>query len=166
MIYLIRHARPVHSGVLLGSMDSPLAVEHLEPSALRVERIWASPLTRARRTAELMFPGRELVIVPGLAERGLGAWEGMSWAEVKERRPTEAALALEDWFGFTPQGGEPWSEFVERVRAVWLSLPREGATAIVAHAGVNSVLHGLATGADVSGFQQDYGEVVEIVVPD
>ncbi len=166
MIYLIRHARPVHSGVLLGSMDSPLAADDVAASELEAERVWTSPLQRARRTAELMFPGRELVVVPALAERGLGAWEGMSWAEVKESRPTEAALALEDWFGFTPQGGEPWGEFVERVRTVWLSLPREGATAIVAHAGVNSVLHGLATGAGMSGFQQVYGEVVEIVIPD
>jgi len=166
VIYLIRHARPVHSGVLLGAMDSPLADEHVEPCELLVDRVWTSPLQRASLTAKLLFPSHEAVIVQGLAERGLGEWEGMSWAEVKERRAEDAARALEDWFAFTPHGGERWGQFVERVSAVWLGVPRDGATAIVAHVGVNAVLHSLATGADISSFQQDYGEVVEIAIPD
>ncbi|MEP7365708.1 MAG: histidine phosphatase family protein [Acidobacteriota bacterium] len=165
MIYLIRHARPVRSGVLLGLMDSPLAAEDLGSCGLNVQCLWTSPLQRARRTAELLFPALEPVIVPGLAERGLGEWEGMSWAEVKEHWPEDAARAVEDWFGFTPRGGEPWNEFVQRVKESWHNLPRDRATAIVAHAGVNAVLHSLATGSDVSSFQQDYGEVTEIAIP-
>lgn len=165
-MYLIRHARPVLSGVMLGSTDSPLAEETITPCRLEVDRVWTSPLQRARRTAELLFPGREVVVAAELAERGLGEWEGLAWGEVKSRWPEEAARAMDDWFGFTPRGGEPWPEFVGRVRQVWKRAPRGGATAIVAHAGVNAVLHALATGADVSGFQQEYGEVIQVELSD
>ena len=166
VIYLIRHARPVHAGVMLGQLDSPLAAEDVRESTLHVDRVWTSPLQRASRTAALLFPSHQPVIVPELAERRLGDWDGLSWAEVKASRPEEAARAMEDWFAFTPRGGEPWQEFVARVREAWSTIPREGATAIVAHAGVNAVLYQLATGKDLSSFQQDYGEVTEIVLSD
>jgi len=166
VIYLIRHGRPVHSGVLLGSTDSPLAVEDLVPFRRPVDRVWTSPLRRAVQTAELLFPNRKIAIAPELAERALGEWDGLAWAEIETQWPELAARASADWFSFTPPGGEPWTEFMARVERAWRRIPTSSATAIVAHAGVNAVLHHLITARDVAGFQQDYGEVIEVVLPD
>lgn len=166
MIYLIRHGRPTVSGRLLGSSDVPLAETELEPSALEVDRVLTSPLVRARATAEQLFPGAALQVVPELQERHLGAWELKTWGEVELAWPEESAEAMRDWFGMTPPGGESWVEFCIRVEAAWNSIPMQGNTAIVAHAGVNSVLWHLATDGDPGAFRQDYLEVVPLAFPD
>ena len=153
-------------GVLLGSGDVALASEELAPSVLAVDRVLASPLARARRTAELLFPGFAIEFVPELAERGMGEWERKRWAEVEAGWPELAARASLDWFGTTPPGGEPWGNFVARVERGWLAVPRLGATAVVAHAGVNSVLAHLAAGRELSSFQQDYLEVISFAFSD
>lgn len=166
LIYLIRHAKPVLSGVLLGSTDVPLAVAGLTPFEKPVDRVYCSPLQRAFRTAELLFPGREIATIAAFSERGLGEWETLAWAEVEERWPEAAARASADWFAHPPPGGEPWEAFRHRVRSAWDQLPRNGVTAIVAHAGVNSLLWHFATGNSPLLFQQDYCEVLPIVLSD
>ena len=153
-------------GVLLGSGDVALASEELAPSVLAVDRVLASPLARARRTAELLFPGFAIEFVPELAERGMGEWERKRWAEVEAEWPELAARASLDWFGTTPPGGEPWNDFIARVECAWRAIPRFGATAIVAHVGVNAVLAHLATGRELVSFQQDYLEVISLALSD
>ena len=91
LIYLIRHARPAVTGVLLGSTDVPLAADALAASQLQVNRVFSSPLSRALRTAELMFPRHELTVLPELAERGLGEWEMLPWAALEAGWPALAA---------------------------------------------------------------------------
>ncbi len=163
MIYLIRHARPTLAGVLLGSTDSPLASGiHIPASVLKVDIVISSPLSRALKTAELMFPNQPITIIPELAERCLGHWETKRWAEVEEEWPELAAKAIADWFGTTPPGGEPWHTFKTRVTNAWRSLPKTSPTAVVAHVGVNAVLWHLATGGDLTQFHQEYEEVISI----
>jgi alpha-ribazole phosphatase len=143
-----------------------LASEELPPSCLAVDHVVASPLRRAQRTAELLFPGFELSIVPEFVERGLGEWEQKYWAEVEAGWPELAAQASTDWFATTPPGGERWAHFAARVESGWRKMPREGTTAVVAHIGVNAVLAHLATGRDQVSFQQDFLEVVSFVLSD
>ena len=153
LIHLIRHGRPA-------------AMEETAPSLLRVDRVLASPLIRAFRTAELLFPGVRISVVSELAERGMGEWEQKRWAEVEAGWPELAARASLDWLGTTPPGGEPWGNFVARVERGWRAVPRLGTTAVVAHAGVNSVLAHLAAGRELSSFQQDYLEVISFALSD
>ncbi|HEU0121363.1 MAG TPA: histidine phosphatase family protein [Bryobacteraceae bacterium] len=166
MIYLIRHARPVVSGRLLGNSDVPLAETVIDPLDLAVDRVLTSPLLRARHTAERLFPGAALQVLPALKERNLGAWELKTWTEVELAWPEEAAEAMRDWFGMTPPEGESWVEFCIRVESAWNEIPMQGNTAIVAHAGVNSVLWHLATDGDPGAFRQDYLEVISLAFPD
>jgi alpha-ribazole phosphatase len=166
LIHLIRHGRPEVTNVLLGSSDVPLASEELPPSELGVDYVVASPLRRARRTAELLFPGFEISIFPEFVERDLGKWEQKHWSEVEAGWPDLAAQANTDWFATTPPGGERWPDFAARVESRWRKLPRERTTAIVAHIGVNAVLANLATGRDLVSFQQDFLEVVSFVLSD
>ena len=141
-------------------------MEETAPSLLRVDRVLASPLTRAFRTAELLYPGVRISVVPELAERGMGEWEQKRWVEVEAEWPELAARASLDWFGTTPPGGEPWNDFIARVECAWRAIPRFGATAIVAHVGVNAVLAHLATGRELVSFQQDYLEVISLALSD
>jgi len=160
VVHLIRHGRPEVTGVLVGSSDVPLADEPIAPLALAVDRVYVSPLSRALRTAELLFPNAEMRVVPGLAERALGAWELRTWAEI------EAEVAGRDWLAVTPPGGESWKQFAVRVTESWAALPKPEATAVVAHIGVNSVLHQLLAGGDPVAFQQNYLEVVSVALFD
>ncbi len=169
VIHLIRHAKPVDAGVLLGSTDSPLAHDaaiRAFTAAAAVDAIYSSPLSRARQTADRMFTGREIEVWPELAERHLGDWDGLAWAEVERRWPEEAAQALLDWFGCTPPGSEAWPDFVRRVERAWQRMTGPATIAIVAHAGVNAVLREMAGHSPASTCRQEYGEVITIAIPD
>ncbi len=167
VIYLIRHAAPALRGVFLGSNDVPLASESLSPSTLEPASIFASPLQRSRRTAELLFPAREIAVVPELAECNLGDWEGKAWNEIQRRWPDLAARKVNDWRGVLPPNGEPWPDFVARVQRAWVRIrPSPAPIAIVAHGGVNSVLAHLIAARDPLMFHQDYCEVLTLEFDD
>jgi alpha-ribazole phosphatase len=167
VIYLIRHAAPELQGVFLGSTDSPLASESVPPSALAPASIFASPLRRAKRTAELLFPGREMVILPDLAECSFGDWEGKTWDEVQQGWPELAGQKVSDWRRVTPPNGESWADFSARIDRAWSIIRRAPRpAAIVAHGGVNSVLAYLIAGRDPFNFQQGYCEVLTLESPD
>src|SRR5687768_8075827 len=119
VIHLIRHAAPSVRGVFLGSNDVPLASESLSPSTLNPASIFSSPLKRARRTAELLFPSRKITIVPELAECNFGDWEGKSWEEIQSRWPELASRKVDDWRGCMPPNDEPWPDFFGRVWNAW-----------------------------------------------
>ena len=166
LVHLIRHARPAISGVMLGQLDSPLAEFTHTPLKLAVASVLASPLLRSLQTAQLLFPGHSLTILPDLAEITLGRWDGKTWEEIETKWPDLAHAKLKDWTGVTPPGGEPWPDFEHRVRRAWQTVITAPAPcAIVAHAAVNSVLYRLATGLEQQR-QQEYCEVISIeIVP-
>ena len=160
MVHLIRHGRTTVSGVFVGSTDVELVSEDFGVSSLVVNRVLSSPLRRARRTAELLFPGMELELVPEWAERDLGEWEMRAWGEIV----AECPAAESDWFGVRPPGGELWGDCVERVAAGWRRAAPGDGCAIVAHAGVNAVLRKMLAGGDWAGMKQDYLEVISLAV--
>ena len=166
LIYLIRHARPAHSGRMLGQYDSPLAGEaDVSPAAVEAAHVYASPLQRARQTAQRLFPATPLTILAELAEVSLGEWDGRSWAEIETGWAEVANAKLRDWTGVVPPGGEAWPAFVARVSRAWTEIRRGPAPcAVVAHAGVNAVLAHLIDGRDPLSFQQEYGEVTSFEI--
>jgi alpha-ribazole phosphatase len=166
LVHLIRHAAPSVSGVILGRSDLPLAHEDIAPSTLRVRSICSSPLQRAHRTAELLFPQRAITIVNDLAEIGMGEWEEQPWEQIEVRWPEMAQAKLRDWAAVTPPGGEPWPSFQERIARAWQSIcTLPDPIAIVAHAGVNAILSQIITGADPFEFAQSYEEGITLEVP-
>lgn len=165
ILYLVRHAEPQRSGVILGALDSPLSAagrahaarlwEGREPLAA----IFSSPLARALETARLIGP-LEPVVVPGLSELSHGRWDGLSWEEAERADPDTARRKQADWLGVTAPGGEPWPDFRERVRrASAIVLRGPFPCAVVAHGAVNSALAQLLAGLDPIAFRQPYGGV-------
>ncbi len=166
-LYIIRHACPAVEGVLLGQSDPPLSDQGREDaqrtfSGLEVERVYSSPLRRARETAAFLRSPAEVTVLDELAEISLGAWDGKCWEEVKRADPVLAHRKTEDWFGVTPPDGESWSAFTERVLSA-LDHVRRGPVpaAIVAHSAVNSVIAASLLGTPPIQFQQAYCEVME-----
>jgi broad specificity phosphatase PhoE len=158
IVHLIRHAEPEVRGVLLGSTDVALLLETVPAVQFAVATVFASPLQRARRTAELLFPNQPVTILDGLAERDLGEWD-----DVKQGWPDLACSAALDWLGTTPPGGESWRGFVERVTTTWnMMCHTEKPIAVVAHAAVNAALAELIAGRDPAEFQQAYLEVLTL----
>ena len=158
-LYVVRHAEPAVLGVLLGQCDPPLsqhgrrqAAELLKETRLVV--VYTSPLRRARETAALLARGAPIEIVDDLREITYGDWDGMTWAEIEARDREMARRKMEDWHGVTPADGEPWAEFVARVRRAFERIkcgPRPAA--VVAHAAVNLA---------IAGGEMSYGEVREL----
>lgn len=150
---------------MLGRLDVPPADGVISPADVEAATILSSPLVRALRTAQLLFPQRDIEVLEELAEIGMGEWEGRTWAEIERMWPALAREKIDDWTGVIPPDGEPWPAFERRVQTAWQTiLSAPAPVAVVAHTGVNSVLAQLATGRSPLAFRQDYCEVITLEV--
>jgi broad specificity phosphatase PhoE len=158
-ILLARHGETAWNaeGRYQGQRDIPLSEVGIRQARLlgqrladvAITRAVASPLSRARRTAELALgEGRVglLQLDPGLQEIGHGDWEGLLAAEIRERDPRR----LKAWRD-TPEtvqmpgaGGESIVEVLDRS---WPAFARacdglgdDDTLLVVAHDAVNRVL--------------------------
>ncbi|MBB1244609.1 bifunctional RNase H/acid phosphatase [Streptomyces durbertensis] len=80
-----------------------------------VQAVVTSPLRRCRETAEVAAArlGLDVRVEEDLRETDFGAWEGLTFAEVRERHPEE----LDAWLADTavaPPGGESFAEVARR----------------------------------------------------
>jgi probable phosphoglycerate mutase len=81
-----------------------------------IDVIVTSPLLRATMTAQEVaaVTGVPIVAEEGFRETDFGAWEGLTFAEVRERWPAEVTNWLADP-AVAPPGGESFDEVSERV---------------------------------------------------
>jgi probable phosphoglycerate mutase len=115
---------------------------------LPITRAVASPLSRARRTAELAL-GEEraglLAIDPGLAEIAHGDWEGLLASEIRARDPERLRAWRESPATVQmPGGGESLGQVLERAwpafAAACEGLGEADTLLVVAHDAVNRVI--------------------------
>src|SRR6266568_3045804 len=99
-----------------------------------IDAIVASPLQRTVRTAEEIsaVTGVPVLTDDGFRETDFGAWEGLTFAEVRERWPSEMTAWLAD-SAVAPPGGESLAEVSERVTAALhrLLADRKGQTILI-----------------------------------
>ena len=153
IIYLIRHAHPDYPGgvkMCLGRKNdlplSPVGFEQAEAlrrffSAIPLEAVYASPLLRARQTAEAMANGlRPVHILDDLIELDGGEWDGLTFDELRERYPVHFAKSGRRFLN--PPGGESNESGLARIRAALdhVDTGTLRCAAIVAHGGVNRLL--------------------------
>ena len=164
MIYLIRHARPARTGLLLGRVDEPLAVQQIAPSRLPVTTVYSSPLRRARATAAALFPGCAITVLDELNEISAGVWDGLAWSEIETRWPALAAERLTDWWSALPAGAETRAAIALRAQVAWSRMVQGPLpAAVVAHAGINAFLAHAADGSQIETFRQEYLEVKALI---
>lgn len=159
-LLMLRHAQSTWNaqGRWQGHADPPLSTEGKQTAKavasqyLDISRIISSPLLRAKETAEIIAASNNLGTIathPGLAERDLGEWEGLTRNEVEEGWPEY--LQEHKW----PESAETTEAFQKRVLAAINGLAERieaekikaekieanmqdlpGETLIVSHAGV------------------------------
>lgn len=153
-IWFIRHGESVAnaSGFLAGHHDSPLTARGeaqaraLAPALRRLapERIVASDLRRAWRTAGLAWPAPEppLERTEALRERDLGAWERRDHASL---RTTGDNARLLSWSDPPPQGES--HAMLARRALTWLAEHDDGRrTLLFVHGGLIRAVVGLLDG--------------------
>jgi probable phosphoglycerate mutase len=157
-ILLARHGETPWNaeGRYQGQVDIPLSeVGAAQAGALgerlrdvRIDRAVASPLARARRTAELALGearAPQLLFDEGLAEIAHGSWEGLLASEIRERDPER----LQAWREapdtvLMPDGGESLQQVLDRAWPAFAracaGLGADHTLLVVAHDAVNRVL--------------------------
>lgn len=144
LIYLLRHGETEYNaeGRYQGIRDVPLSAQG-RAALCRAEispgTVYVSPLSRARETARILFPGARQIPVEGLEEMRFGVFEGRNYREM-EHDPAYRAWVDGNCLGRCP-GGESRADFSERVCRAFAGLVeaarRAGETqlVIVAHGG-------------------------------
>ena len=122
-LYIIRHGQTElnNAHVLQGRSDYPLnengiaqareVGQWLMNQGIVFSYVYSSPLKRAVQTAELIAPGKSIVIDDRLIEMDYGLYEGM---DLKNPAP-EIAVFFSDFINNpAPKGMEPLSRVVQR----------------------------------------------------
>lgn len=155
-LLLARHGETAWNaeGRYQGQEDIPLSPVGLAQAQALGERLRevsitravASPLSRARQTAELALGARDLPLTldPGLMEIAHGTWEGLLASEIRERDPELLRAWREAPHEVLMPEGESLQHVLDRA---WPALERacdglgdDDALLVVAHDAVNRVL--------------------------
>ena len=144
-------------GRIQGHTDIPLSDAGLAkmrrlrpPPPFDQARVFASPLLRARQTAEargLAAP----ILDARLMEQNWGRWEGLTRAEILARDGEDCFAAAGLKGAFTPPGGESTNALTARVAAFLKDVAKDDSDAIaIGHMGVLRAAYTLATGWDMA----------------
>ncbi len=141
-----------------GHSDTPLnargreQARELAEAVGSVDVVYSSDLARARETAEIVAArlGAEIRLDPRLRERGFGAWEGLTTAEIEARFP-DAHRRWQTGEGPGADDAETFVAFAARIGSFLedvLDRHPDEVVLVVAHGGSIRVVHALANGLD------------------
>ncbi|MEW2417908.1 bifunctional RNase H/acid phosphatase [Streptomyces sp. NPDC046866] len=84
-----------------------------------IQTVISSPLRRCRETAQAVADrlGLEVTVEQGLREVDFGAWEGLTFAEVRERFPADLQAWLDSPKAAPTGGGESFAAATRRISA-------------------------------------------------
>ena len=165
-IYIVRHGATDWNlgGYIQGHLDTPLNDEGRTQAAAAAGRlvsegatvIYSSDLWRVYETAQIIarHTGLHIIQKPGLREMHFGAWQGLTFDQIKERDPEIYAARQARPHEVPPPGGETWTEFYQRsVAAIKEILAVTDAERIIVatHSGVCTVLGLEALGLGPTG---------------
>ena len=155
-LYLIRHGETegAETKRYKGHTDVPLSSNGEDQmrrvglqlaKEVRLDAIYASDLSRAHRSAELVANPHALTptVLPEFRERHFGRWEGLTFTECREQYPEDWAAWLKNPLEAAPVGGETTRQVHDRVIPALEELIRrhqDDTFAIVSHGGTNRVI--------------------------
>lgn len=158
-LWFVRHGESEWNarGLWQGQGDPPLSARGRRQAealaaawaeaGMRPALLACSDLRRAHETARILAQrlGRTPLADPGLRERDVGLWSGLSKPEIARRFPEEWRRHRAGDPELRPGGGESWQSLAQRVEAALGRLAarareRGGALAVVSHLGVLRVL--------------------------
>lgn len=135
-----------------------------------VAAIYASPMQRARSTAAPIVAATEAPfhIHDGLRERPFGIWDGLYFDQIARDYPDDFRAWKQNPIEFVPEGGEPISEHMRRVRGALddiLAAHAGGLIVVVAHVGPIRMCLTDAMSMPIAAYRQliiDYGSLSRI----
>lgn len=150
LLYCVRHGESTYNveGRLQGQSDtrlSPLGQKHAAAVAatlgkLPIEAVYASPLSRARETAQPLADALGLPVEcdERLKEINIGVFQGALASELSDRFPEEAARWRSQDPDYRIPGGESRRDLMLRAEAAFRAIHESGhrQVAVVAHGGV------------------------------
>jgi probable phosphoglycerate mutase len=158
---ILRHAVTAwnEQGRLQGLTDTPLSPAGCSaagswrlPAPVDRWRRISSPLSRARRTAELVQPAAPVAVDSRLREMSFGLWEGRTLAELRAGGGDSFALAERLGLDFHPPGGESPRMTISRIGGWAADVAAAGEPVFaVSHKATIRALLALATGWDMTG---------------
>ena len=127
-------------------------------AGVKLAAVYASPLLRTMRTAELLALPHQIPVTPddGLREIDHGHWEQRTRAEVEASYPEEYRAWEDDPFTFAPQGGETGLGVLARALPALRAMVQkhQGQTVlVVSHKATNRLLMGSILGFDLRGYR-------------
>ena len=135
-ILLVRHGQDIDNlnGVLNGHRNQPLTSLGEEQATLvaqkllkeKIDRIFSSPLTRARQTAQAISSTLDIpfTIEPLLIERDFGSMTGKSISSIKELPDDQLIKTARVNYFLRAQGAESFEETYARAVSLLLELHR------------------------------------------
>lgn len=164
MVIMLRHTEVAAHwrGRCYGASDVGLSAQG-RMTALRIAagldasgitRVQTSPLRRARFLGGLLARrhGLPLEVVPALAERDFGDWEGQSWDAIHAAHGEAMMGMIEAPDSFRPGGGETTLELAARIEAWFAALPPHEGVLAITHGGPVAALRGRLTSQPVRGW--------------
>ncbi len=155
-LFLIRHGNTIDEEtkpVYKGRIDIPLSEAGISRmqgaaaflSAFKLDRVYTSTLSRSIESGRIIAKKQGLDFEPSPAfdELAFGAWEGLSFNEIKERYPEELRLWLADPGKNPPPQGERFqaarARSIGRLKKIIAEHKGEN-IGIVAHGGVLRIM--------------------------
>jgi broad specificity phosphatase PhoE len=162
VIYFVRHGETVWNlhGRVQGHLDAPLtargfAEARRDGAALRGQieadepyLLVFSPLHRTRETAAVIAEEVGASRLCGrrsddrLKEVSWGAWDGLTFDQIKARDPEVWQARLGDRWNVAPPGGESYRMLYQRVAAWFASMVDHPRLIVVSHGALGRVLRG------------------------
>jgi broad specificity phosphatase PhoE len=163
VIYFVRHGETTwnRQGRMQGHLDAPLTARGLlearrDGAALRghIARdepylLVFSPLRRTRETAAIIAEEVGGSRLAGrhsddrLKEVSWGAWDGLTFEEIKARDPEVWQSRIRDRWNVAPPGGESYRMLCERVAAWLRSVAEQPRLIVVSHGALGRALRGV-----------------------
>lgn len=156
--YFLRHGRTVYNEerrIQGARVDSPLLDQSIRDARLAgkylrnvlFEAVYASPLGRTQRTAQLACAAAGIthppVLVNDWREFDFGKWDGVLEDDVADQLEFDALVNHPSQFDGTVLGAESYAHFIQRIKRPLQSVYRhhpDGNVLVVAHAMVISYL--------------------------
>ena len=166
-IYLIRHGLPDFPGgrkMCIGTTDIPMGEAGLNQAAEMAEQlpavtaVFSSPLIRAVQTAQAI--GMPVTVLDGLREMHAGAWDGLTFQEIREQYPQLYAARAQDQTLPLPGAEEPAAALARFTAAMeQAAVLSPGDFAAVAHGGIIAQFLQQISG---KWYKPDYAEVITL----
>ena len=171
-IYLARHGQDEDNaaGILNGHRNQPLTklgeeqahsvAAKIQSQHLQFDKIYASPLQRAFKTAEILASGQQqqqsVEVMDLLIERDFGIMAGVPTKEIKERCQGNILQTETISYFLSPEGAETFPDLLERGHKVIADIQskhKEGSVLLVTHGDFGKMLY-------AAYYKQDWMDVL------